>query len=133
MDTDFKLNVILYDCPLGTLFYFSDIDKYLGYAGMGYQESLGGFIFYFNNYFEVIKNSSCKYYDLAINNYGSPFIDCKDCVIFPSKENQDWESFIAPWKDPKFIPRGATYNNIVRLKLPYYYYNYKEGKQFYMK
>lgn len=121
MGINFNLSKILFDCPLGTLFYFSDIDKYLGYAGFGYVENLGGFIFYFNNYFEVLRKMSCIYYDYTLNNYGSKYIGDKTCIIFPDKENQDWRNFKAPWKDPKYDPKDTIYN-MVKLRNPYYCY-----------
>lgn len=93
MNEHIDLKKILKDCPKGTIFYSS---------------------IYENVRFECINDDSV--YPIQISNSrigirtlsekGRIFIGIGECILFPSKEQRDWNSFNAPWyKKEKFDPK----------------------------
>ena len=90
MNEHIDLKKILKDCPKGTIFYSS---------------------IYENVRFECINDDSV--YPIQISNSrigirtlsekGRIFIGIGECILFPSKEQRDWNKFEAPWyKKDKF-------------------------------
>lgn len=90
MNENLNLVEILKDCPKGAKLYstmFGEVD------------------------FDNIENDSTypiiiksKYYGIdRLSIDGKRFIDCGECILFPSKEQRDWSKFKV--KKPKFDPK----------------------------
>ena len=95
MNENIDLTKILKDCPTGTKFYSSI-----------YGEVLFRNINENNVEYPVIVYSS--FYDSVISftREGRYANTLGECILFPSKEQRDWNKFTAPWyKKEKFDPK----------------------------
>ena len=95
MNENIDLTKILKDCPTGTKFYSSI-----------YGEVLLRNINENNVEYPVIVYSS--FYDSVISftREGRYANTLGECILFPSKEQRDWNKFTAPWyKKEKFDPK----------------------------
>ena len=86
MNENIDLTKILKNCPKGTEFY----------------SSLHGEVM-FNNSNEDLVNFRNKYNTLTCSFYkdGRYFRGKGECVLFPSKEQRDWNKFVPTWKQEK--------------------------------
>ena len=94
MNENIDLTKILKDCPTGTKFYSSIYGEVL---------------------FEGIITGKCNHfievYVKALNSlimftYSGRYFLNGECVLFPSKDQRDWNKFTAPWyKKEKFDPK----------------------------
>ena len=91
MNENLNLEEILKDCPKGTKLYstiFGEVE------------------------FDGIKNDSIYPVSIKSKHYGidrlsidgKRFVDCGECVLFPSIEQRDWSKFKV--KEPKFDPKS---------------------------
>ena len=86
MNENLNLCEILKDCPKGTKLYsplFGECELIqVTHGGVGLLTSVGVH---------------------HLNNKGKFFLD-SECLLFPSKDNQDWSTFKAPKPEPQFKP-----------------------------
>ena len=95
MNENINLIKILKNCPIGTEFYSSVLNTVV-YEGMGERSSYRRRIF-------VSCNNTL--YSFTSSGRLEPFSN-GECVLFPSKEQRDWNKFTAPWlKKDKFDHR----------------------------
>ena len=92
MNENIDLTKILKDCPNGWKFYS---DKYgevtfWGFSDLVYPIQLN------------TKNNGAK----LLSEKGEEIIGNGKCILFPSKDQKDWNKFTAPWyKNEKFDPK----------------------------
>lgn len=91
MNENINLTKILKDCPKGWKFYS---DKYgevtfWGFSDLVYPIQLN------------TKNNGAK----LLSEKGEEIIGNGKCILFPSKEQKDWNKFTAPWYKNKFDPK----------------------------
>lgn len=102
MNENIDLTKILKDCPKGTKFY-SSIYGELIYSHTYVSPSATKFVFILPNSNSMFDNTPMK-----IEYYwnGKYIINMGECTLFPSKGQQDWNKFIAPWyKKERFDPK----------------------------
>ena len=133
MNENLNLVEILKDCPEGTKFYH----KLFGYVEI--EEVIQA-----HNPHRCTEPNE-PYIKIKVENiHGEKFIRyvtdngrCKDfddgeCLLVPSKEQQDWEKFEVTWKKPKFDPKTlqpfdkvlARYNKSCRWKALFFSHCY---------
>lgn len=109
MNENIDLTKILKNCPVGTKLYSS---------------------IYGEIYFEEIRSNG-KYPIITItkSNYTATFTkegfhyadEDGECILFPSKEQRDWNKFSAPWyKKEKFNPKTLKSFDRVLVRNSYY-------------
>ena len=67
-------------------------------------------------YIEIIDNIGSGAYFNKLGQYVSTYEVLNDCLLFPSKEQRDWNKFIAPWykKKEEFDPKTLQqYDKVV--------------------
>lgn len=93
MNENIDLTKILKDCPDGWKLYSSLFGEVKFVKCIGLHSILvrnGGKYYYFTQYGMFIFEGTV----------------CKECALFPSKEQRDWSKFEAPWyKKEKFDPK----------------------------
>ena len=93
MNENIDLTKILKDCPKG-------FELYSPLFGNVKLNSISGC------YIEIIDNMGSGAYFNKLGQYVSTYEVLNDCLLFPSKEQRDWNKFIAPWyKKEKFDPK----------------------------
>lgn len=115
MNENIDLTKILKNCPIGTEFYSSVLNTVV-YEGMGERSSYRRRIF-------VSCNNTL--YSFTSSGRLEPFSN-GECVLFPSKEQRDWNKFIAPWykkeeekeekKEEKFNPKTLKPSDMVLVR-----------------
>ena len=92
MNEHIDLTKILKDCPKGTIFY-SSIYENVCFEGIN------------NDSVYPIQISNSRIGIRTLSEKGRVFIGLGECILFPSKEQRDWNKFSAPWyKKEKFNP-----------------------------
>ena len=102
MNENIDLTKILKGCPTGTKFY-SYIYGELIYSHTYVSPSATKFVFILPNSNSMFDNTPIK-----IEYYwnGKYIFNMGECTLFPSKYQQEWNKFIAPWcKKEKFDPK----------------------------
>ena len=94
MNENIDLTKILKDCPKGWKFYssaFGDVEF----------DSMSEY-----NINPICIRVNANFYPL-LNKYGKYHIENKgECILFPSKDQRDWNKFVAPWyKKERFDPK----------------------------
>ena len=110
MNENIDLTKILKDCPKGTIFYssmlnnvffnkvFNDITDF-GIPKVEVKDSKGRY-WCFTSYGSLIIHEPREDWEGGDYNMMSP-----ECLLFPSKDQRDWNEFSAPWyKKEKFDP-----------------------------
>ena len=93
MNENIDLTKILKDCPKG-------FELYSPLFGNVKLNSIS------DCYIEIIDNIGSGAYFNKLGQYVSTYEVLNDCLLFPSKEQRDWNKFIAPWyKKEKFDPK----------------------------
>ena len=94
MNENIDLTKILKDCPKG-------FELYSPLFGNVKLNSISGC------YIEIIDNMGSGAYFNKLGQYVSTYEVLNDCLLFPSKEQRDWNKFIAPWykKKEEFDPK----------------------------
>ena len=94
MNENIDLTKILKDCPKG-------FELYSPLFGNVKLNSISGC------YIEIIDNIGSGAYFNKLGQYVSTYEVLNDCLLFPSKEQRDWNKFIAPWykKKEEFDPK----------------------------
>ena len=94
MNENIDLTKILKDCPKG-------FELYSPLFGNVKLNSISGC------YIEIIDNMGSGAYFNKLGQYVSTYEALNDCLLFPSKEQRDWNKFIAPWykKKEEFDPK----------------------------
>lgn len=93
MNNNIDLTKILKDCPKGTKFYSSLWGK-ISFERIVEKEV-----------YTIEINTTNGYRRLTKKGYYIPSDDA-ECIIFPSKDQRDWNKFTAPWyKKDKFNPK----------------------------
>ena len=94
MNENIDLTKILKDCPKG-------FDLYSPLFGNVKLNSIS------DCYIEIIDNIGSGAYFNKLGQYVSTYEVLNDCLLFPSKEQRDWNKFIAPWykKKEEFDPK----------------------------
>ena len=94
MNKNIDLTKILKDCPKG-------FELYSPLFGNVKLNSISGC------YIEIIDNMGSGAYFNKLGQYVSTYEVLNDCLLFPSKEQRDWNKFIAPWykKKEEFDPK----------------------------
>lgn len=99
MNENIDLTKILKDCPKGTKFYSSLFGE-VEFNRISYRRI-------------VVEYIDCLHRHVSFNKFGKYVIETLDityfsseCLLFPSKDQRDWNKFTAPWynKD-KFDPK----------------------------
>lgn len=82
----------LRNCPKETVLYspFLDKVKFIGIEGCKIKVTHLGIPYTFNRYGQYINMEACTF-----NRYGQ-HVNIGECMLFPSKDNKDWEKFNAP-------------------------------------
>lgn len=92
MNENIDLTKILKDCPKG-------FELYSPLFGNVKLNSIS------DCYIEIIDNIGSGAYFNKLGQYVSTYEVLKDCLLFPSKDQRDWNEFSAPWyKKEKFDP-----------------------------
>lgn len=102
MNENIDLTKILKNCPKGWKFY-SSIHGELLFSCMYLSSSASKITFIDPN-----KTSMFDRSPISVDYYrdGKYFPNQGECVLFPSKDQRDWEKFTAPWyKKDKFDPK----------------------------
>ena len=92
MNENIDLTKILKDCPKGWKFYSDIYDEvtFWGFSDLVYPIQLN------------TKNHGAK----LLSEKGEEIIGNGKCILFPSKDQRDWNKFSAPWhKKEKFDPK----------------------------
>ena len=92
MNENIDLTKILKDCPKGRKFYSDIYDEvtFWGFSDLVYPIQLN------------TKNHGAK----LLSEKGEEIIGNGKCILFPSKDQRDWNKFSAPWhKKEKFDPK----------------------------
>lgn len=92
MNENIDLTKILKDCPKGWKFYSDIYDEvtFWGFSDLVYPIQLN------------TKNHGAKLF----SEKGEEIIGNGKCILFPSKDQRDWNKFSAPWyKKEKFDPK----------------------------
>ena len=94
MNENLDLTKILKDCPKG-------FELYSPLFGNVKLNSIS------DCYIEIIDNIGSGAYFNKLGQYVSTYEVLNDCLLFPSKEQRDWNKFIAPWykKKEEFDPK----------------------------
>ena len=94
MNENIDLTKILKDCPKG-------FELYSPLFGNVKLNSIS------DCYIEIIDNIGSGAYFNKLGQYVSTYEVLNDCLLFPSKEQRDWNKFIAPWykKKEEFDPK----------------------------
>ena len=93
MNENIDLTKILKDCPKG-------FELYSPLFGNVKLNSISGC------YIEIIDNMGSGAYFNKLGQYVSTYEVLNDCLLFPSKEQRDWNKFIALWyKKKEFDPK----------------------------
>ena len=94
MNENIDLTKILKDCPKG-------FELYSPLFGNVKLNSISGCCI------EIIDNMGSGAYFNKLGQYVSTYEVLNDCLLFPSKEQRDWNKFIAPWykKKEEFDPK----------------------------
>ena len=94
MNENIDLTKILKNCPKG-------FELYSPLFGNVKLNSISGC------YIEIIDNMGSGAYFNKLGQYVSTYEVLNDCLLFPSKEQRDWNKFIAPWykKKEEFDPK----------------------------
>ena len=94
MNENIDLTKILKDCPKG-------FELYSPLFGNVKLNSISGC------YIEIIDNMGSGAYFNKLGQYVSTYEVLNDCLLFPSKEQRDWNKFITPWykKKEEFDPK----------------------------
>ena len=94
MNENIDLTKILKDCPKG-------FELYSPLFGNVKLNSISGC------YIEIIDNMGSGAYFNKLGQYVSTYEVLNDCLLFPSKEQRDWNKFRAPWykKKEEFDPK----------------------------
>ena len=122
MNENIDLTKILKDCPKGWKFYSDIYDEvtFWGFSDLVYPIQLN------------TKNHGVK----LLSEKGEEIIGNGKCILFPSKDQRDWNKFSAPWhKKEKFDPKTLQpfdkvlgfFNGIWNCDL---YSNYNVNKMF---
>lgn len=94
MNENIDLTKILKDCPKDTKLYCSLYGEVL------FEGIITGKCNYFIEVYVKVLNS------LIMFTYNGRYFSNGECVLFPSKEQRDWNKFTAPWyKKDKFDPK----------------------------
>ena len=100
MNENIDLTNILKNCPKGTEFYSSLFEKVI-FDSIAYDRII---IECVNLHRIVAFNQTGKYLIEESENNGTCF--SSECLLFPSKDQRDWNKFTAPWyKKEKFDPK----------------------------
>lgn len=98
MNENIDLTKILKDCPIGWEFY-SSVYGNVTFRGIE-NDSEYPIKFFFLDEDNIEKYGSCTEQGLYAPYYKG------ECTFFPSKEQRDWNKFIAPWyKKERFDPK----------------------------
>lgn len=98
MNENIDLTKILRDCPIGWEFY-SSIYGNVTFRGIE-NDSEYPIKFFFLDEDNIEKYGSCTEQGLYAPYYKG------ECTLFPSKDQRDWNKFIAPWyKKERFDPK----------------------------
>ena len=94
MNENIDLTKILKNCPKGWKFYssaFGDVEF----------DSMSEY-----NINPICIRVNANFYPF-LNKYGKYYIENKgECILFPSKDQRDWNKFVAPWyKKERFEPK----------------------------
>ena len=102
MNENIDLTKILKDCPKGFKLYsllhgevsFRGIDETTDDYSISYDYPVTGFMGMCTSEFYLTRNGTYS------NNYNG------ECILFPSKDQRDWNKFTAPWyKKDRFDPK----------------------------
>lgn len=92
MNENINLIKILKDCPKGWKFYTDEYDEV----------TFGGFSDLVYPIYINTKNNGV----ILLGEKGEEIIGNGKCILFPSKDQRDWNKFTAPWyKKDKFDPK----------------------------
>lgn len=92
MNENINLIKILKDCPKGWKFYTDEYDEV----------TFGGFSDLVYPIYINTKNNGVR----LLGEKGEEIIGNGKCILFPSKDQRDWNKFTAPWyKKDKFDPK----------------------------
>ena len=111
MNENIDLTKILKNCPKG-------FELYSPLFGNVKLNSISGC------YIEIIDNIGAGAYFNKLGQYVSTYEVLNECLLFPSKEQRDWNKFTAPWyKKGKFDPK--TLKSFDRVLVSYGESNWK--------
>ena len=93
MNENIDLTKILKDCPEGYEFYSSYFGK-VAFIRISYGQIIVG-CRRINR--QVVFNADGKYEMWAYSDNNGNYLLTDECLLFPSKDQRDWNKFTAPW------------------------------------
>ena len=93
MNENIDLTKILKDCPEGYEFYSSYFGK-VTFIRISYGQIILG-CSRINR--QVVFNADGKYEMWAYSDNNGNYLLTDECLLFPSKDQRDWNKFTAPW------------------------------------
>lgn len=112
MNENIDLTKILKDCPEGYEFYSSYFGK-VTFIRISYGQIILG-CHRINR--QVVFNADGKYEMWAYSDNNGNYLLTDECLLFPSKDQRDWNKFTAPWynKDNYVAFESCNSNEIVK-------------------